>query len=150
VCPLCAVTIVSKQKMSSCLFQAKAMCLPAGRLARIEVSESQVVDETALPPMRTLSKVETLPKSPGPPNTVIVLLPAIGAFCGLTAEGPAQTCGRRNRKHDKLIRRHVPSLLVPKISRLPCVTLCNSCPSAGNRARSRPGCCRSPPSDGMW
>jgi hypothetical protein len=147
VCPLCAVTIVSKQKMSSCLFQAKAMCLPAGRLARIEVSESQVVDETALPPMRTLSKVETLPKSPGPPNMVIVLPPAFGPVCGLTAERPAHTCGRRRRKHEKLIRRHVPRLLVPKISRLPCV---NSCPSAGNRCRSRSGCCRSPPSDGMW
>jgi hypothetical protein len=147
VCLICEVTIVSKQEMSSCLSEAKAKCLPAGRMARIEVSESQVVDEAALPPMHTFGKLLATPKSPSPPNIVIVLPPAIGAFFGLTAEGAAQTCGRRKRKHEKLIRRHVPRLLVPKISRLPSV---NSCPSAGKRGCSRPGCCRFPPSDSMW
>ncbi len=144
---MCPDLIVSKQKMSSCLSEAKAKCLPTGRMARIEVSERQVVDEAALPPMRTFRLLGPLPKAPGPPNIVIVLLPAIGAFCGLTAVGFAQTCGRRKRKHEKLIRRHVPRLLVPKMSRLPSV---NSGPTAGNRGRSRPGCCRFPPSDGMW
>jgi hypothetical protein len=147
VCLICEVTIVSKQKMSSCLSEAKAKCLPAGRMARIEVSESQVVNEAALPPMRTFGKLLATPKSPSPPNIVIVLPPAIGAFCGLTAEGAAQTCGRRKMKHEKLTRRHVSRLLVPKISRLLSV---NSCPSAGNQGRSRPVCCRFPPSDGMW
>jgi len=136
-----------QQKMSSCLPEAKANCLPAGRMNRIEVSESQVVDEAALPPRRTFGKLLSIPKSPGPPNMVIDLPPAIGAFCGLTVEGAAQTCGRRKRKNEKLIRRHVPRLFVPKISRLPSV---NAFPCAGNRGRSRPGCCRFSPSDSMW